>query len=254
MFPFPVAPIASSDVFGQWERTAAGSTTFVVPAGVYSICAVVVGASGASRSVSPFEGSATGGLHWRNDIPVTPGESLSITVGAGGVYGGNPQGGESAIARGGTYLLRAGGGSLETNVGLTYAGTLGGGGSNGGVGGTGLGGTDGGLGAGAPGYTGAGGRGESFSTPIAAGATLPTGGAASGGGRGGTTPGGANAASSGWDQRVGEGVGLQGLNGAYGSPIGTQVGAGVFGNNGNAGGVRIMWGGGRTYPSNARDL
>lgn len=254
MFPFPVAPIASSDVFGQWERTTAGTTTFVVPAGVYAISGVVIGGGSSGRSIDPFEGGAGGGLHWRNDIPVTPGETLDVVVGRGGIYGGDHAGRETYLARSATFLLRAGGASLTTNVGLTYAGTLGGGGGNGGRGGAGFGGADGGLGGGAGGYGGAGGNGENYTSTSGAGANLPPGGASNGAGRGGSTPGGPNDVPGGWQSRAGEGVGLHGLTGAYGSPIGTQCGNASFATNAPPGGIRLIWGGGRSYPSNARDL
>lgn len=255
MFPFPVAPIASSDVFGQWERTTAGATTFVVPAGVYAISAVVIGGGSCGRSVDPFDGGAGGGLHWRNDVPVTPGETLDVVVGRGGIYGGaNFTGLDSYIARSATDLLRGGGGGLTTTVGLTYAGTLGGGGGNGGGGGSGGGAANGGLGGGAGGYGGNGGPGERYAESFGTGYNLPAGGPSSGAGRGGSTPGGPNDVPGGWQSRNGEGVGLYGLTGAYGSPIGTQRGNGSFAFDAPPGGVRIIWGGGRSYPSNAGDL
>ena len=65
------------------------------------------------------KGGNGGDLAWANSIPVTPGESLTVVVGAAGnggsvVYGsaGNAggNGGASYIARGGTTLVSAGGG------------------------------------------------------------------------------------------------------------------------------------------------
>jgi hypothetical protein len=139
---------SSQDPVGSNYFTTAGSHTFVVPEGVESISAVVVGGGGggggAARSPysgfprapanSPFtpeinlmyspshyqgKGGNGGDLAWANSIPVTPGESLTVVVGAAGnggsvVYGsaGNAggNGGASYIARGGTTLVSAGGG------------------------------------------------------------------------------------------------------------------------------------------------
>jgi len=253
MLPFSAAR-AGDEVVGQWERTAAGSYSFVVPANVYEISGVVIGGGGAPRNNGAFEGGAGGGLHWRNNVPVTPGETLTVAVGVGGPFGSSAQGGTSTISRGATVLLQATGGLMTTNVGMSSFGALGGGGGNGGAGGPGGGGGNGGCGGGAGGYAGSGGAGESFAVPIAAGGTLPAAGVSSGAGRGGTTPGGANQTSSGWAFRTGESVGLHGLNGQYGSPIGTQCGGGGFSSDGTVGGVRIMYGGGRSYPNNARDI
>jgi hypothetical protein len=82
-----------------------GNYTFVVPAGVTSISAVTVGGGGGgARGVyqysnqfnDPMEsaGGAGGGgaLAYRNNISVTPGQTIYVTVGAGGAAGGSGNG------------------------------------------------------------------------------------------------------------------------------------------------------------------
>ena len=107
--------------------------TWTVPAGVTAISAVVVGGGGGgSPAVSFYDGSdeyqtrpgsggGGGGLTYRNQIPVTPGETLNICVGCGGSRGNSNSsdqkdwanagyGGHSWIKRGGTVLIGATGG------------------------------------------------------------------------------------------------------------------------------------------------
>ena len=110
---------------GQEEWTSnAGSFTWVVPNGVYGISAVCIGGGGGGAGGSTSIGISGGGggsLTWGNNIPVTPGEQLSIVVGSGGSpailadVGGN--GSETYIARGATRLIAAsgGGGGLRGN-------------------------------------------------------------------------------------------------------------------------------------------
>jgi hypothetical protein len=95
---------------------AAGTYTWVVPRGVYEICAVCIGGGGggaASGSV-PSTGGSGGDLRWGNNIAVTPGELITVVVGGGGnnvqSAGSGGAGGESYIARDATRLLSAAGG------------------------------------------------------------------------------------------------------------------------------------------------
>lgn len=157
-----------------------GTYDFVVPSGVSSISAVAVGGG---RGGNTYYGGAGGSLRYKNTISVTPGETLTVVVGAGGtglntiVSTGGNVGGNSSIARSGTNLLLArGGGQTTTEVSD--------GGAAGGAGGIGLTKTGtygvvyfGGAGGGAGGYAGAGGVGGG-TTPAAG-----TGGAGGGGGR-----------------------------------------------------------------------
>lgn len=171
--------------------------SLVVPTGVTSIVAIAIGAGGGGGGVSAAAtssaaGGGGGALSYSNAITVTPGETLTVVVGAGGTAGANTgatggNGGDSYIRRSATDLLLAKGGS---GGGGNTAALTGGGGAGGdaasGVGDTknsgGAGGARavndrGGGGGGAAGYSGTGGAGG-FST------TVPTAGAGGGGGGG----------------------------------------------------------------------
>ncbi len=116
-------PIGNSkQVFGG-----AGSESFVVPAGVTSITVSAWGAGGAGGSGgsngagSGIAGGAGGaGAFAKGTLSVTPGETLSVYVGAKGTAGGAPAsgsagdggggGGHSEVNRSGTNLIIAAGG------------------------------------------------------------------------------------------------------------------------------------------------
>lgn len=112
-----------------------GTYNWVVPVNVTSIATVTIGGGGGSYvDVSGGNRSAGGGgaLGWVNNIPVTPGETLTVIVGSGGggaglgVYHDYPDniydtqwwtsyydeqnGGQSSVKRGTTYLAYANGG------------------------------------------------------------------------------------------------------------------------------------------------
>jgi len=260
---------------GQVQFTTTGDTNWVVPDGVTSICAVVVGGGGAGRSDASGtdSGGAGGGLSYKNNIAVTPGETLVVRVGAGGEGVSANQdgqaGGDSYIQRGSTFLLGAtgGGGGVgydPNNVAYTptagYSSTqfISGGGnpyydaaSGGGNGGTsGRLGNNGraGGGGGAGGYSGNGGRGgTNFYDPNNQLTNIneyarPGNGGGGGGGYYGTEAG-----------AGGGGVGLiqEGTSGAAGtSTLSTKSGrGGSGGNNGNPGsntapGAGGLYGGG----------
>lgn len=59
-----------------------GSGAFIVPTGVTSICAVAIGSGGdtALANWGEWFGGGGGGLAYSNDLPVTPGESLTVQV------------------------------------------------------------------------------------------------------------------------------------------------------------------------------
>lgn len=211
--------------------------SFVVPSGVTSISAVVVGPGGPYQGA--YEWSGLGGaLVYGNDMAVTPGETLSIDF----RYGVNRSDWFTKLRRGATELLYAG---QYTNRGGTEAD----GGGNGGyanIGDYGYGWMSGGAG-GAGGYTGSGGAGGNGSLGIN-GAQL-SGKAGAGGGGGG----GANNTTNLWGGYTsaaggGGGVGLlgQGANGAGGpynnwnyGPEGGGGGSG--GEGGGAGGVEPLY-------------
>lgn len=100
--------------------TFTNSGSFVVPAGVTTINAACIGggASGlACVGYTPSLGGGGGAAAYSNYISVTPGETLTITVGAGG---NNSSGGDSTVKRGATVLVKAAGGG--TDSGLRYTG------------------------------------------------------------------------------------------------------------------------------------
>lgn len=217
---------------GQFVATAAGS--WIVPEGVFSISAVIVALQ---------SGGNGGGLSYSNDIPVTPGETLTYSFVA------NSNG--SRLLRGTTALLKAvpASTSISNAVGdVKFAG---------GVSGSGF-----GAGGGAGGYAGDGGAGGVGSTGTA-------GSPGSGGGGGGGFSGTSQATAGG-----GGGVGLLGIGpsgaggtsvepggvggsgGATGSAdrVGGNYGGGGIGTPASTGALRIMWGAGRSYPNNAADV
>ena len=136
---------------GQQAFTTAGTFTWVAPAGVTSVSAVVVGGGGggASRSFGFFGGGA-GGLAYRNNITVTPGTSYTVTVGAGGAWGNQAPGqagGTSTLNTSPTVSAYQGGGGQNDNAGgYPISGTGGNGGSGGNDNGDGNGGGGGGGG------------------------------------------------------------------------------------------------------------
>jgi hypothetical protein len=107
------------------------STSFVVPAGVTNILCEVIGGGGGSAVAS--NSAAGGGGYAYGTITVTPGETLTITIGAAGI-GGQPLGGQgtnggtSSIVRSATTLMSATGGG-----GSGVSTQLGGGGSGSGA-------------------------------------------------------------------------------------------------------------------------
>lgn len=287
---------------GAGSYTTAGTYTFVVPTGVYSISAVLVG--GGAAAIQPTTAQASsgggggGGLRYINSLPVTPGESITVTVGAGGnpgAVGVAGPGGTSSLARGAAILVQAtggqsagvnvdGAGGSGTSLGAgPYGGTIGGG--DGGVGGRRSNQYYSGGGGGAGGYSGNGGQGYWFINNSTSGdATNAASG--SGGGGGGTAGAYDNAGGGG-------GVGLNGIGsdgvagnpatptaatggsgGASGNvpnnaqPNSTSGNGGAYGGGGGGrpkylntfyssshmgavGAVRIIYGTGRSFPSNA---
>lgn len=224
---------AFKNVAGQLQWTTVGIYSFVVPGGVTSISAVTIGSGGSgggrSGSAATAGGGGGGGLSYSNGISVTPGETLTVTVSGGGNYvnnsnsDGNP-GGACSIKRGADVLLSAAGGAKGTYDGASaaYGGSAG-------------------AGVGSIRYSG--GRGgtsdSSYVYSHGGGSGRYTSEGAWGSG-GNSIP--ANSASL-----FGENTGTTLGHGGAGVSSG-QSGAGF------AGGVRIMWGVGRAYPSPAADV
>lgn len=226
---------------GEVTFTTPGTYTWNVPFGVYEVCAVAVGGGASGGGGGNTYSGGGGALAWRNAIPVTPGQVVTITVG-----GANQP---SSVLN-----MIAGGGSSSS--GGVPSGTYDGGG-RGGNGSTNNCGDACNGGGGAGGYTGAGGNGGGpcWFTP-------GTDGAGGGGGGGASSHGGVGG--------YGGGVGLYGIgaNGTGGKTTASEPGQGGSGGTsggfgaggpsgygatqGASGAVRIMWGLDRSFPSNAK--
>lgn len=228
------SPFVQSRTISDFTTNSTVTENFIVPSGVTSISAVAVGGGSGSWGVASAQGSGGGGggaLAYAINIPVTPGETLTITSGAAGTGGGSTPstgtaGGDSFIRRGGTDLLRAKGGGVSVlrtlgGTGGSAASSVGQFAFNGGNGGDAGSGTGGG-GGGAAGYAGDGGSG---------GASATAGNAGTGGGAGGG--GGGNASG----QRYGGpgggvsplGIGTNGAGGLAGAATTWEQRAGGFG-------------------------
>jgi len=266
----------TEDAFAEQTYTA-GTYSFIVPAGVTSISVVAVAGGGGGVTPGNYTSSALpivwatppgspsgnvnagggGALAYTNNITVTPGQVLTVVVGAGGTPGSTTftagNGGESYLANaGGTKLVHVTGGyGGQTSSGAGGSVVIGTGAAGGAGGawspydsGTAIGWTGAG-GGGAGGYSGAGGNGGNGN----ANGSNGSGGAAGGGGGGGNL----NYAVSGggpYQQYIfgaggaGGGTGLTGLgsNGAGGvtatgsSSSYTPSTGGGAGSNGVAGG------------------
>ena len=177
LFNVPSGLISMSDGYGKAVATPGqaqfitpGTYNWGVPAGVTSVCVVCVGGGGGG-GVNRSGGG--GGLGWKNNIAVTPGSTISIVVGAGGVSGGN--GGQSYFGSASEVM---GGGGVYNGAGGAYVGAGGGNGGNGGY----YDGSWGSGGGGAGGYSGNGGAGGAITGYTG---TTIAGAGAGGGGSGG---------------------------------------------------------------------
>jgi len=258
------------EAFGEIIAESPGTYSFTIPNGVTSISAVAVGGGGGGGGNSGVSGPGSsagggGGLGWTNNISVTPGEVITISVGQGGAAGtsANPTSGlDSYIEINGNRVVEGSGGERGTSntnsaSGGSGGGFIGDGGGNGGNGGNARNNGAGAGGGGAGGYTGDGGNENSNGS--------------GGGGAGGQS---INSRPPGADGHGG-GVGIfgEGASGTAGSPDGrggsnaptdpTFSTAGEFGGGGagveddtNAdggiggdGAVRIIFGDGRAFPN-----
>lgn len=226
---------------GQQIIETIGTTDWVVPAGVTELngCAIATG----------FGTGAGGGLSWRNNIPVTPGETLQI-VNLANTSSNSLLG--VGVKRGADWLLVAYCGdwsNLTGGKGGKNADAINDGGGNGGNGILiTLGSQPGYCGGGAGGYTGNGGNGGAFE--------------GQGGGGGG---GGYYYESPNRYRGTGGGTGIikAGANGSAGSRNSRTV-AGTPGSDGSSttygggvggkSGVRLIWGKGRSYPTASQDV
>ncbi|MGL5281441.1 MAG: hypothetical protein ACRC8W_06695 [Plesiomonas shigelloides] len=227
-------------LFDTW-----GSFDWVVPEGVTSICACSI--------ATGLNSGAGGGLSYRNNIPVQPGETLTVVIpNSTGSF--QPCG----VKRGQTMLVV----SYTGNYSSPYTGGAGGlsastvndGGGNGGDGFyITLSGTPGPIGGGAGGYSGKGGN---QSQP-----------GQGGGGGGGNafyqspnrywgTGGGTGIIKQGPSGQAGTASSSYGaVNGKPGSNgIGQRYGGGRFLGTNLGGAVRIIWGADRSYPNMSDDI
>lgn len=205
---------------GIVSYTTAGSDTFVVPAGITSITIKTWGAGGGGGGGGNSQpgGDGGGGGYTTSTISVTPGETLTINVGAGGSGGAFSNGGNDAGGGGGgggyTSIYRS-----STPLVVTAGGGGGGGGRQARAGG------DGGAGGGTTGIDGS----DGFTSN-------------NGGGGGGGTPtagGAVGAAASGANQGTAGafllgGLGGDGRNGAGADGSGASGGLTGGGDGGQA--------------------
>lgn len=256
--PTSLSLTARSLALGQIVYGSAGTYSWTVPAGVYSISVVAVGGGagggGVTNSVGPAGSGGTGGsLMYSNNLSVTPGETLTVKVGAGG-YGSASYTGSagvtSSLLRNTTKLVAApGGGSGDASLGTGGAGGAGGGAAGRYAGG----------GGGAGGYSGYGGTGSNCYGSTTSG----TGG---GGGGGACTDimagsgGGVGLLGQGTSGNKGVASGESGQPGSGGSGIQYGGGGGAAGlayttaqgYQGGGGAIRIIYPGTtRYFPLNA---
>lgn len=278
----------SAIVPGQQWYVSPGTYTFTVPSNITFVSAVAIGGGGGSSRANKYAagwsttgygggGGGGGGLAY-GTFTVTPGDTITVVVGAGGSAGNTSvanggAGGESYIYHNGNYMIRAYGGSggvastaaTSSSGGSNYINTTYVTSSGGHVGGAGAYGAlrgNGGGGGGTAGYTGTGGYGiPSTSLPQTS---------LGDGGKGGNSQGSGSTAGG------GGGVGLlgsgvvdptpytgSGATGSGGNRGLSGIGGGLFGGGssgyyysttaglpGADGGVRIVWGEeSRKYPS-----
>jgi len=201
--PVPSGTVGQQNLYTSTYPGDGSSTTFIVPSGVTSISVVCVGSGGGGGYYSG-RGGGGGGLRYKNNITVTPGQSITCRTGNPNVYSDTVLDTSFGTTEDFAFYAQAGryggyGGAGETSGngggGSTITGEMGGG--DGGS-------TTNAAGAGAAGYSGNGGN-------------LDT--AGSGGGGGGGYSGG---------QFGGGGVGLYGM-GASGAAGNAGSGSGKKG-------------------------
>ena len=270
-FPAPPGQQLYEGVVG----TNGGSTTYTwtAPSGVTSVSIAAIGGGGGGCYTWAVCGGAGGGLVWANGVPVTPGASYTIQAGNGGCWSGSTGGCScfpNFLARGGAcgccsgcYVL---GGSYTSGCGsfgtVAYPSTAGGGGGGGGYcnnqcwsANSGYTGCHGGGGSSGAAHSSTYGSGGGGGTGICG---QGTNGACGNAGYSHQTGSGGQGGSNGtcgnpgepWSNGVGNGYGCGGNYGGGGGGGGTSHGGGW----GGRGAVRIMWGGGRSYPSNAGNV
>ncbi|MCC5886871.1 MAG: DUF2341 domain-containing protein [Gammaproteobacteria bacterium] len=246
----------------------AGSGTFTPPSGVTSVRYLVVGGGGGGGGITNVNaagagGGGAGGYRAGNSLAVTPGDTLNVVVGAGGVpgVGGVSNGGSGGNSQLGTLIAAGGGGGATLGLNQGVPGGSGGGGrlgqaggsgnvppvtpSQGNAGGAGDGatvntaGAGGGGGSGAAGMDGAantGGNGGSGTSNDITGTAVTRAGGGGGGGYFGNTP---------------AGVAGSGAAGGGSAPSGRGAGSNATANSGSGGGGASGSGSGAAFDGGA---
>ena len=121
----------SSAPVGQQEYTTSGTYTFTVPAGVTSISLVAIG-SGASCDTNvnnfgaAYGAGGAGGVCYKNNVTVTPGATYTVVVG-NGVYtqsSGTGAAGQATTVTGTGIAMSAGGGSITSRSAASTGGDV----------------------------------------------------------------------------------------------------------------------------------
>ena len=261
----------TTEATGQQAYLTPGSYTWTCPANVTKVHAVCIGAGGGGTSSSGnFEAGGGGGLGWKNNIPVTPGQTYTVVVGDHGPQAtGGSDGNDSYFINATT--VKGGGGKGNNQGGGDFVGD---GGGNGGTF------TTYGGGGGAGGYS-ADGNSESGGAAGKGAANGLTGGGAGGGGVGVMGEGASGTNCGGDCNNTNYGATMEGGGGGSGGADGTDgtvatfsggYTGGVFGGPGGdyggggggvapggygtglsalgaPGAVRLIWGDGRAFPS-----
>lgn len=228
---------------GQVKWTTPGTYQWVCPEGVISVAVVVI--AGGANATRPNDGTKRhlggtgGGLRYNNTVLTVPGTTYEIVVGDGGEAKMSGMGGNSTYTFVGKPTssalgLYAGSGTVGTNFGKRVKGGVGSAGQ------------------------------DSRNNTYASNGTA---GGMSGGYANGPTPRDIVAATSGGGTNMYGGyvAGILWTNGSQAQPGmyygggGQSIGVPPQGgssqcNAGGYGGVRIMWGAGRTFPDNAADV
>ena len=226
--PVTVKSVASF-VVGQQAYTTPGTFSWTAPAGVTSVSVVAVGGGGAGSL-----GGSGGGLGWKNNITVVPGNIYTVVVGAGAPAmngNGSANNGSNSYFISNTTVM--GGGGIGSSTGGVLGGVyVGDGGGNGGGTRTSRWG-----GAGAGGYSGKGGNTAIGNNDINAWYGEAGSGGAGGGGSSGVS-------ITGW------------LMGAGGGGVGIlgQGTNGVAGANGTGGSIPVSGGGGGSGGANGTSV
>lgn len=265
---------------GEQLFTVTGTQSWTVPDGVTSICAVAVGSGSGGFLGYPSKSGTGGALAYVNDIPVTPGETLTIEVGASNLL---DDGESSGVKRSTTWLVHAGGGTRPLGTygdqgsgGVVYVGTggagglaglsttngagyesEGGGGGAGGWSGPGGDGGDGevnGVSSNADGGNGSGGAGGGGAGTVLSFSSTINGRGGAGGGVGVINGAGSSGVGGDGSNAMGEaGYGGSGGGDGNSTDLGGEYGGGSGSLNNNGGGqgvVYIIWGEGRSFPNN----